>query len=101
MEIRDIDVGDFENLRQIAANVIDNLLAGGVPPYIDRDELIGECVSKLPSLLAEYGSRNGASLATFLKRAWRNDAKLHRQGAARARAICGAPFIANGRSGIR
>jgi RNA polymerase sigma factor (sigma-70 family) len=74
METQDIDANDFNALRKLAAGVVDGLLAGRVPPYIDRDELIGECIAQLPSLLAEYEGRNGASLATFLKRAWRNDA---------------------------
>jgi len=70
----DVDANDFNSLRKLAAGVIDGLLAGKVPPYIDRDELIGECITRLPSLLDEYGARNGASLGTFLKKAWRNDA---------------------------
>lgn len=74
METHEIDANDFNALRKLAAGVVDGLLAGRVPPYIDRDELIGECIAQLPALLAEYEGRNGASLATFLKRAWRNDA---------------------------
>jgi len=64
---------DFNALRKLAAGVVDGLLAGGVPSYVDRDELIGECIAQLPALLAEFEGRNGASLETFLKRAWRND----------------------------
>jgi RNA polymerase sigma factor (sigma-70 family) len=69
-----MDVNDYNALRKLAAGVVDGLLAGKVPAYIDRDELIGECIAQLPSLLAEYQGRNGASLETFLKRAWRSDA---------------------------
>jgi RNA polymerase sigma factor (sigma-70 family) len=48
-------------------------LSRGVPTYVEADDLVQECLIRLPDAIRDYRGKNGSSVKTYLKAVIRND----------------------------
>jgi RNA polymerase sigma factor (sigma-70 family) len=53
--------------------VVRGTLSRGVPSYIEGDDLVQECLIRLPDAIRAYRRKSGSSVKTYLKAVIRND----------------------------
>lgn len=62
-----------EKALDLVEGVVRGTVARGVPTYIEADDLIQECLVRLPDAISAYTGKHGASVKTYLKAVIRHD----------------------------
>jgi len=62
-----------EKALDLVLDIVRGTLSRGAPTYIEADDLIQECLMRLPDVIRDYRGKRGAALKTYLKTAIRRD----------------------------